>query len=192
MREGDAEALLGVREPVVLAVVAVALRMGEDDDAVGLERREGVLDRLGGLGLAGVAGGVDALLLEPLDGLLLRGVGLGDRVVVVGDPEGDLGAGPGGGDDEHLGALDLLSERGAEGVGVDGLRGHYQQLHAGCVAPGGGWSNGVERSTTTATSSRRCPSWTASAVRSTASAIVPAWPPPTLCSSAASRSGASA
>src|SRR6187551_821013 len=64
--DGDAEALLGAGEPVVLAVVAVALRMGEDDYPVGLEGGERVLDRDRGLALARVAGGVDALLLEPL------------------------------------------------------------------------------------------------------------------------------
>ena len=40
MLDGDAEALLGVREPVVLAIVAVAVGVGEDDDAVSLEGRE--------------------------------------------------------------------------------------------------------------------------------------------------------
>ena len=72
VRDGDAEALLGVGEALVLAVVAVALGVREDHDAVGRERRERVLERDRGLGLAGVAGGVDAVLLEPLDGLLLR------------------------------------------------------------------------------------------------------------------------
>ena len=120
---------------VVLAVVAVALGVGEDHDAVGLEGGQRVLDGDAGLALAGVAGGVDALLLEPLDGLLLRGVGLRDRVVGVRDPERDLGPVGGGGDDEHLGALDLLAERGAQDVGVDGLGGDDEQFHAGCATP---------------------------------------------------------
>ena len=117
------------------------------------------------------------VLLEPLDGLLLGGVGLGDRVVGVRDPERDLRAVAGGGDDEHLGALDLIAERRAQGAGVDGLRGDDEQLHAGCATPGPGSGNGPcppTRSTTTATSSRSRPSWTASALRSIASAIAPA------------------
>ena len=76
VRDRDAEAALGVGQALVLAVVAVALGMREDHDAVGGEGRQRVLDRDGGLALAGVAGGVDALLLEPLDGLLLGGLGL--------------------------------------------------------------------------------------------------------------------
>src|SRR5687768_15058903 len=65
VRERDAEALLRVGEPLVLAVVAVALGMREDDDAIGRERRQGVLQRNGRLRLAGVSGGVHTLLLEP-------------------------------------------------------------------------------------------------------------------------------
>ena len=72
MRDGHAEALLGLLEALVLAVVAVARGMREDEDPVGRERGEGVLQRDRRLALAGVAGGVDAGLLEPLDGLLLR------------------------------------------------------------------------------------------------------------------------
>ena len=72
VRERDAEAALGVGQSVVLAVVAVALGVREDHDAVGGEGGQRVLDRDRGLALAGVAGGVDALLLEALDGLLLR------------------------------------------------------------------------------------------------------------------------
>jgi hypothetical protein len=66
VRDRDPEALLDVREALVLAVVAVALGMREHHDPVGGERRQRVLERDRGLGFAGVAGGVDALLLEPL------------------------------------------------------------------------------------------------------------------------------
>src|SRR5919198_69359 len=59
VRDRDAEAVL---EGLLFAVVEVGV--GEDDDAVGREGRERVLDRDGGLALPGVAGGVDALLLE--------------------------------------------------------------------------------------------------------------------------------
>ena len=64
----------------------------------------------GGVGFADLAGGVDALLLEALDRVGLGGPGLGDRVVGVGDPERELGLVGGGGEDEHLGALDVLAE----------------------------------------------------------------------------------
>ena len=166
-------------EAVVLAVVAVALGVGEDDDAVGLEGGERVLDRLtaGSLSPVSPAASTPSSSRRSTVSSWAR-VGLGDRLVGVGDPERDLGAVAGGGDDEHLGALDLVAEGGAQGVGVDGLGGDDEQLHAGWASPGPGWSNGVERSTTTATSSRRRPSWTSSALRSTASAIAPASRPP--------------
>src|SRR3954453_19829861 len=80
VRERDAEAALGVGQAFVLAVVAVALGMREDHDAGGVEGRQRVLDRDRGLALAGFAGGVDALLLEPLDGFLLGVLGLPDRL----------------------------------------------------------------------------------------------------------------
>ena len=89
VRDGDAEALLGVREALVLAVVLLA-RVAEDHDPVGRERGQRVLDRQRRLALAGVAGGVDAVLLEPLDGLLLGDLGLVDRLVGVRDPEREL------------------------------------------------------------------------------------------------------
>ena len=115
------------------------------------------------------------LLLEALDGLLLGALGLLDRLVGVRDPEGERRRVAGGGDDEHLGALDLLAQRGAQHVGVDGLGGDDEQLHAGCATPAPGRQTAPSRraSTTTATSSRSRPSWTASAFASIASAIAP-------------------
>ena len=50
--DGDVPAGLGVRERFVLTVVAIALRVGEDHDPVGGERRQRVVDRLRGVGLA--------------------------------------------------------------------------------------------------------------------------------------------
>src|SRR3954453_12856747 len=91
VRDQHAEARLRLRETLVLAVVAVALGVREDDDAIGREGGQGVLEGDGRIALAGVAGGVDALLQEALDGLLLRGLGLGDRLVGVRDPERQLG-----------------------------------------------------------------------------------------------------
>src|SRR5215212_4041045 len=67
VRDGHAEARLGVREALVLAVVAVALGVREDDDPVGREGGQRVLERDRRLALAGLAGSGDALLLEPLD-----------------------------------------------------------------------------------------------------------------------------
>ena len=91
MRDGDPEAPLGVCESLVLAVVAVALGVREDHDPIGCEGRQRVLQGQRRLGLAGVAGSVDAGLLEPLDGLLLRGLRLGDRLVGIRYPERELG-----------------------------------------------------------------------------------------------------
>src|SRR5215208_2189634 len=76
VRDGHAEARLGVREALVLAVIPVALRVREDHDPVGREGRQRVLERDRRLALAGVAGRGDAVLLEALDGLGLRGLGL--------------------------------------------------------------------------------------------------------------------
>ena len=57
-----------------------------------------------GIGLADLPGGVDALLLEALDRVGLRGLGLLDRLVGVRDPERDLRLVGGRRDDQHLGA----------------------------------------------------------------------------------------
>ena len=105
-----------------------------------------------------------ALLLEALDGLLLGLLGLGDRVVGVGDPEGQRRLVRGGGDDQHLGALDLLAEHRAHHVRVDRLGGEDEQLHVASATPAPVGTNdaapGSARATeTTATSSRRTPSW---------------------------------
>ena len=77
VRDRDPEPLAGLREAVVLAVVAVALGVREDEHAIGGEGGQRVLERDGRLALSGVADCVDAGLLEPLDRLLLRGVRLG-------------------------------------------------------------------------------------------------------------------
>src|SRR4051812_3201199 len=171
VRERDAEAALRVGQAFVLAVVAVALGMREDHDPVGVEGRQRVLDRDRGLALTGVAGGVDALFLEPLDGLLLRALGLPDRLVGVRDPERHLGLVGGGGDDEHLGALDVVAHHGAEEIGVDGLGRQDEQLHVEAATPGSSATNGTAsggdtRRTTTATSSRTLPPCTSSTASS--------------------------
>src|SRR4051794_33315456 len=185
VRHRDAEAGLGIGQALVLAVVAVALGVREDDDAVGREGGQGVLDRERRLGLARVTGGVDPLLLESLDGLLLSGVGLADRLVRIGDPEGDLGLVRGGGDDQHLRALDLLAEHVAQQRRVNRLRGQDQQLHREAATPGSSGTNGTSspgetRMTTTATSSRTDPppisSTCSSMLRAITGAVYPRQP----------------
>src|SRR5215218_6985603 len=143
MRDRDPEALLGVREALVLAVVAVGFGVREHDDPVRRERRQRILQRDRRLRFAGVAGGVDALLLEPLDGLLLGGLGLGDRLVGVGDPERELRPVRRRRDDQHLGPLDVLAERRAQHVGVDRLGREDQQLHGTGATPGRWATNGT-------------------------------------------------
>src|SRR3954454_21261737 len=162
VRDGDAEAGLGVGQALVLAVVTVALRMGEDHDPVRGEGGQRVLDRERRLGLVGAPGGSDPLLLQPLDGLLLGGLGLADRLVGIRDPERDLRLAGGRRDDEHLRALDLLAEGGAQQRGVDRLGGEDEQLHRDAATPGSSGTNGASspgetRMTTSATSSRAPP-----------------------------------
>ena len=91
MGDGDVPALFAGGKRFVLAVVAVAVGVGEDHDAVGGKRGQRVVDGLRRLGFSHLAGRVDAFLLQALDRVLLGGLRLGDRVVGVGDPERDLG-----------------------------------------------------------------------------------------------------
>ena len=124
-----AEAALGVAEAVVLAVVAIALGVGEDEDAVGREGGQRVLDRDGGLGLARVAGRVDARPprgARPCRPGPSRPPGSRRRSPT---PRRRAATVRGGGDDQHLGAVDLVAQRGAQHVGVDGLRGQDEELH---------------------------------------------------------------
>ena len=46
-------------------------------------------------------------------------------------------------DDEHLGALDLVAEHGAQQVGVDGLGRQDEQLHVEAATPGWSATNGA-------------------------------------------------
>jgi len=109
--------------------------VGEDHDAVGGEGDERVVDGLRRLGFSHFARRVHAFLLQALDRLGLRLLGLGDRIVGIGDPEGQLGLVGGGREHEHLGALDLVAEGLAQEGGVDRFRCDDEQFHAVRATP---------------------------------------------------------
>ena len=88
-------------------------------------------------------------------------VGLGDRVVGVRDPERDLGLVGGGGEDEHLGALDVLAEGLAQERGVDRFRGDDEQFHALGATPGAETENPAGRSSSSVDQPKRCSPWPA-------------------------------
>ena len=95
---------------------------------------------------------------------VLAVLGLGDRVVGVGDPERELGLVGGGREDEHLGAADLVAEGLAQEGGVDRFGGDDEQFHAVGATPAGGAENPaeVERSVE---KPKRCSPWPAPGAR---------------------------
>ena len=121
---------LGVGQARVLAVVAVALGVGEDDDAVGRRTWRGrpAARPPARSRRCRPAASTPASSSRSTVSSWAR-VGLGDRLVGVRDPERELGLVRGGGDDEHLGALDLVAEGRAQQVGVDGFGREDEQLH---------------------------------------------------------------
>ena len=73
--------------------------------------------------------------------------------------------------DEHLGAFDLVAERGAQQCCVDGLWRQDEELHVEAATPGSSATNGAPtrgdtRRTSTATSSRTFPPCTSSTTSS--------------------------
>src|SRR3954471_13037781 len=88
---GGVEALLGLLHEAVLEPVALAAGVREQHDLVGIVGHERVLEREQRVLLAGVAGGVDALVVEARDGLLLHRLGTFDRRVRIGQEEALLG-----------------------------------------------------------------------------------------------------
>src|SRR3954452_4913557 len=115
------EALLRLLHQSLLEPVLAAVRVGEQHDLVGLEGLERILYRQQGIGFAGVAGGVDPLLLEPLDGLLLHLLGALDPWIGVGEYEAPLRL-ERRRHDENLGALAvLLADQALERVDLDRL-----------------------------------------------------------------------
>src|SRR5215213_11759246 len=132
---GRVEALLGLRDEPVLEPVLLAARVREEHDLVGVVGHERVLQGEQRVLLAGVARGVDAGVVETLDGLLLHGLGALDRGIGVGEEEALLRV-QRGRDDEHLGAVGvLLAHCGAKGVGGHGLGYEGEDLlgHAGVI-----------------------------------------------------------
>src|SRR5882724_4860386 len=79
----DGEALSSTADDALLKPVRPAFGMGRDDDLVGAESAERVLDRLQRLAVADLAAGLDGRLLQSREApvkALLRGV---SRLVVV-------------------------------------------------------------------------------------------------------------
>src|SRR5437879_4683548 len=82
----DCEALAGAGDDALLEPVRPALGVGRDDDLVGAEGAQRILDRLQRFAVADLAACLDAGLFQPRETAvesLLRGV---PRLVVVRDP----------------------------------------------------------------------------------------------------------
>src|SRR4051794_27876501 len=115
MADGRVEALLRLLQQALLEPVVLAALVREQDDLVGREGLEGVVEGQQWVRLAGVAGGVHSLLVHALHGLLLHGFRPADRLVGVGGPETDAVI-ERRRHHHHLGALGAVTHHLAQGI----------------------------------------------------------------------------
>src|SRR5436309_8032557 len=122
VRDRDREALAGAADNALFQPVRPAFGMSRDDDLVGAEGPERVLDRLQRLAVADLAAGLDVRLLQSREAAvkaLLRGV---SRLVVVRDPVPERGI-QRRRHHEHLGSRTFAApaNRLTERLAADGL-----------------------------------------------------------------------
>src|SRR5437773_6941886 len=80
------EALAGAADDALFQPVRPAFGVGRDDDLVGAESAEGVLDRLQRLAVADLASGLDARVVQTREAAVEAPLGSAPRLVVVRDP----------------------------------------------------------------------------------------------------------
>src|SRR6266516_6842268 len=140
VRDRDREALAGAADDALFQPVRPAFGMGRDDDLVGAESAEGVLDRLQRLAVADLAAGFDARVVQTREAALEAPLRSVPRLVVVRDPVLERGV-QCGRHDKHVGspAFASLANRLAQGLPSDGLIRDYENppFVLGSTRPGG-------------------------------------------------------